>query len=208
MQIGEHTPWGAAEEVTAYGPEVAFVSTSRHGGLHVTGAAADAIPESVWATVYGGRGWAEEDCEMSIVLVLLIDAGHITKPPETLADTDEIREHARMVVKHYPRYAGINVEQVVPTVPYYVNEYQTDKVIGGGEEGGWYYDTGRFVKCHGVHLDREAAVAQRATLVGMVDDKNEGLHEPGSVLSEGEWAALYIEEAPGADFPSERPRYE
>ena len=208
MQVGDTTPWGAAEEVIAYGPEVVFVSTRSHGGLRVTGEALAAVPDAVWDVMaYGGRGWAEEDCELPIILALLIDAGHITKP-ETLANTDEIRDYARGVVKHYPRYAGINVERAVPTVAYYVNEYQTDRSRGGSEEGGWYYDTGRFVTCHGVHLSREAADAQRATLARMVAAKNEGLHTPGSVLSEGEWTELYIDKAPGADFPSERPRYE
>ena len=96
----------------------------------------------------------------------------------------------------------------IPTVAYYVNEYRTDRQRGGCEEGGWYFDTGEFIACRGVHLDREAAENQRTGLSGHIDKSNEGLHSPGSVLSEGEWRALYIEEHSGADFPTERPRYE
>ena len=95
-----------------------------------------------------------------------------------------------------------------PTVAYYVNEYRTDRAYGGPEEGGWWYDTGEFVRCLGVHLDRNAAEQQRNSLTGDLDNRRQGLHSPGSVLSEGDWPDIWIEEHPGANFPTESPRYE
>ena len=102
------TPWGAAQDIESLGPDVDRVSTASHGGLHVVGRAAAAIPASVWATMMNGRGWAEEDCELPIVATLLMDAGHITSPLY-LANIDEARDAARLIVNGFERYRGITI---------------------------------------------------------------------------------------------------
>ena len=107
LSEGSRTPWGPAQDVIAYGPEVVLVSTAGHGGLRVTGAAAKAIPESVWATMMHGRGWAEEDCEYPIILALLIKAGHITDPG-ILKRTADVWEYAKLNTR-YERYASIRI---------------------------------------------------------------------------------------------------
>ena len=230
------SPWGKVEDAFKVGPEIMKVSTPSHGGLRVTGDAQRAISDDVWDCMINGRGWAEEDCEEAIILALLLWSGHITNP-HTLAHATLILDTARDIVAVYGRYRSITIPTArpsdaetvdvttlqplrdflelpdapavaVPTVAYYVNEYRTDRARGGPEEGGWYYDTGEYVKCHGVHLDRAAAEQQAVSLAAYLDNANEGLHSPGSVLSEGDWSALYIEEHPGEDFPTERPRYE
>lgn len=92
----------------------------------------------------------------------------------------------------------------------YLNEYETDRAYGGPEEGGWWFDTGRFIKCHGEFADDrfDEAIAARKKLDGYLAEKREGLHAPSSVLSEGRWPQIYVEDEPGMDFPQERPHYE
>ena len=91
---------------------------------------------------------------------------------------------------------------------YYVNEYEVDKKYGGPEEGGWYYDTGRFIKCHGIFdFDIGAALLTAGKEV-YLQDKRKGLHPPDSVLSEGRWPVMYIERSEGRDFPKQVPHYE
>ena len=102
------TPWGAVQDSVHLGPDVARVSTASHGGLHVTGAAANAVPAVVWGTMINGRGWAEEDCEEPIILALLLAGGHITNP-NTRCRADDIREAARRMVDQVPRYADIEI---------------------------------------------------------------------------------------------------
>ena len=108
MRAGSYTPWGDVQDVVALGPEVDRVSTASHGGLHVVGRAADAVPAAVWATMMNGRGWAEEDCELVIVATLLMDAGHITSE-RYLDNADEARDAARMMVAGLERYNDITI---------------------------------------------------------------------------------------------------
>ena len=90
---------------------------------------------------------------------------------------------------------------------FHLNEYLTDRAVGGREEGGWWYDTGVFVKCHGTFPTREEAFAERDALDDYLAERREGLHDPSSVLCTG-WPELLVEQRPGADFPAARPRYE
>ena len=43
-------------------------------------------------------------------------------------------------------------EHPKPEGPFHLNEYLTNRAFGGPEEGGWWYDTGTFVACHGTYL--------------------------------------------------------
>ena len=119
-------------------------------------------------------------------------------------------------------YRGMTHDEAVDTVKeltelrqsrsrreiYHLNEYETDRSFGGREEGGWWFDTGRYVQCHGTFPDRASAEAKRDELEGYLATKREGLHEPSSVLSEGQWPELQIEDHPGRDYPEGRPTYE
>ena len=91
---------------------------------------------------------------------------------------------------------------------YYINEYETDKKYGGPEEGGWYFDVGTFVKCHAVVDSIIQAQMEVAALMGYILDKQEGIHSPDSVLSEGRWPAIIIQTEPGENYPEETPHYE
>ena len=94
----------------------------------------------------------------------------------------------------------------------YLNEYEMDRAYGGPEEGGWWYDTGRFIKCHGEFANEDEyeykAIASRKGLEGYLAGKRVGMHSPGSVRSEGRWPQIVLEYEPGRDFPKERPHYE
>ena len=90
---------------------------------------------------------------------------------------------------------------------FHLNEYLTDRAFGGGEEGGWWYDTGVFVKCHGTFPTRDEAFTARDALDDYLAERREGLHDSSSVLCTG-WPDLLLEQRPGADFPAARPRYE
>ena len=90
---------------------------------------------------------------------------------------------------------------------FHLNEYRTDRAFGGAEEGGWWYDTGVFVKSHGTFPTREEAWAARDALDSYLAERREGLHDPSSVLCTG-WPELLVEQRPGANFPARPPRYE
>lgn len=89
---------------------------------------------------------------------------------------------------------------------FHLNEYLTDRAFGGGEEGGWWYDTGVFVKSHGTFPSRAEAWAARDGLDDYLAERRERLHDPSSVLCTG-WPELLVEQRPGANFPARRPRY-
>ena len=91
----------------------------------------------------------------------------------------------------------------------YVNEYEIDRHYGGSEEGDWWYNTGRFVRCVGMVPGREEAEALLDALRdGYLPKARKGLYSPSSVLSSGNWPELFIEDHIGRDFPRETPRYE
>ena len=98
-------------------------------------------------------------------------------------------------------------EHPKPTGPFHLNEYLADRAFGGPEEGGWWYDTGTFVACHGTCITLEAATAARDALAPGLAARRQGLHPPDSVLCTG-WPVIRIEPHAGADFPKTRPRYE
>ena len=88
---------------------------------------------------------------------------------------------------------------------YWVNLYLTDRVYGGPEEGGWYYNAGEAVvsfEC--TEGDQEELLTEAHELVEWL---NEGRPQISSVLSEGQYSAL-AEEGPGVSYPEEEPHYE
>lgn len=88
----------------------------------------------------------------------------------------------------------------------FVNVYLADRAFGGPEEGGWWYDCGKAIRSFPVATMRRAE--RIATYVRrIVDGRNIGRREISSVLSTGRYA-VWIEDAPAADFPTARPHYE
>ena len=81
--------------------------------------------------------------------------------------------------------------------PFYVNEYEADRAYGGSQEGGWWYDVGTFVECHGTYATRAEAELRKIELLPRIAEKRAGLHPPESVLSEGMWPELHVEDAGG-----------
>ena len=104
------------------------------------------------------------------------------------------------------RYHASFEEDAAARRDFHLNEYLTDRAFGGGEEGGWWYDTGVFVKCHGTFPSREEAFAARDALDDYLAERREGLDPPDSVRCTG-WPELLVEQHRGANFPARRPRY-
>lgn len=91
---------------------------------------------------------------------------------------------------------------------HYVNEYELNRGYGGPEEGGWWFDTGRFVRCHGVFKSLDDARRLAGLLRdGEIAEKRAGCYPPGSVLCAG-WPEVLVEDHPGRDYPRRRPHYE
>ena len=61
---------------------------------------------------------------------------------------------------------------------YHLNEYLTNRPFGGPEEGGWWYDTGTFVACHGVYPTCEEARAALDAMQTRLAERRRGLHAP------------------------------
>jgi hypothetical protein len=111
----------------------------------------------------------------------------------------------------------------------YLNVYEIDRCYGGPEEGGWYYDSGDFIKCIGRFPDtkkgRKAAEAQREAFNTEEGDPRNykmghGSHDgvddngepddryliPGGAWGYGQIKAL-IENHEGISYPETRPHY-
>lgn len=110
---------------------------------------------------------------------------------EALEDIDEALNNAR----------GLSIK------PAYLNEYELNKRYGGPEEGGWWYDTGRFIRLIGIYSSENHARDIKEDLKGYLAYQREGRYPPSSMLCDG-WPDLLIEDHPGEDFPKEPQQYE
>ena len=68
---GSYNPWGPAQTVEEIGAGVLIVTTSGHGGIHVSDAKLALMPEKLrtLSTFYDGGNWFEEDCEVLRVVL-------------------------------------------------------------------------------------------------------------------------------------------
>ena len=90
---------------------------------------------------------------------------------------------------------------------FFVNLYHSEQAYGGPEEGGWWFDTGVFLRCAYVTTSRERALMARDKVRRrLVDKLNEGLPEKHSVISQGV-LEIQVDEFPGHDYPETRPFY-
>ena len=99
---------------------------------------------------------------------------------------------------------GVQVQSV--REEYYVNEYSVNMGYGGPEEGGWWYQTGRFIYCHAILADKDEADRKLADLQPYIDEMRAYEYEPESVLCNG-WTTIRVERRPGSDYPLCRPVY-
>ena len=99
---------------------------------------------------------------------------------------------------------------------YIVSVYETDRVKGGNEEGGWWFDVGtpyqepEAIALLRVFTDLEKAKAYRDEIKATVTAWNEleGRRDPNSVLCNG-WLEVFIDENElPTPYPKEHPHYE
>ena len=104
-------------------------------------------------------------------------------------------------------------EKQNPKRLYTVAIYVEDRVFGGHEEGGWYYDAAEL--CHEPRCakylkgfdDENAACEYANQLSETIAEWNEDRPEISSVLSEGRYTAIVSEGMPKPYYPEERPQY-
>ncbi len=87
--------------------------------------------------------------------------------------------------------------------------YEVDREYGGPEEGGWYFDSGRFVRATGFYLTDEAAIAAVRRANRLLERLQRHRHSVDSVLyTGGRYRAFSFTGLPPERFPAERPRYQ
>lgn len=90
---------------------------------------------------------------------------------------------------------------------HFVNEYEINRTYGGPEEGGWWYETGRFIKEHARHTSSQHATQTRDALTDEIETRRIDRYPPNHVACDG-WPEIRIETHPGRDFPETAPHYE
>lgn len=97
---------------------------------------------------------------------------------------------------------------------YVVAVYELDRVMGGPEEGGWWYDTGDLVRVLRVVRSEDHAFALCRRVNGLLSHRRDVYPgEYGYPLSSvcytgGHLAAQVFEGTAPEHFPSQRPHYE
>lgn len=93
------------------------------------------------------------------------------------------------------------IEDVTPKL--YVNIYLSDRVYGGPEEGGWWYDCGsveQIILCE----TTDEALEKYEEMQGWADNENKDRRPPSSMLSEGHYI-VELSAWPGEHYPQSRP---
>jgi len=99
------------------------------------------------------------------------------------------------------------------TPPFYcVSIYMVDRAYGGSEEGGWWYDCGEpaleYAEHTRIFTTLEDARAYREELHELCGELNVGRRDIGSVLSDGQYAAIVDWGHYPTAYPATRPHYE
>lgn len=87
----------------------------------------------------------------------------------------------------------------------YVNIYQLDRVCGGPEEGGWWFDTGTVELS--IVCDSEESAQERAEMLREVFENHGNRYSVIYYRKPSDYD-VDIDDKPGADWPVESPRYE
>jgi len=97
---------------------------------------------------------------------------------------------------------------------WHVNVYERDRAYGGPEEGGWWFDTGRYRPEKSVTLDRSEYSPEQANAYALaVQDRLNaesdaaGIPPVGYTQYHGGRYLVQTDDKPGADWPAERPYY-
>lgn len=93
---------------------------------------------------------------------------------------------------------------------WHVTLFLHDQAYGGGEEGGWWYDTDLRINSplNRSFLFRKWAYEYQKSLEGEMERKNEGRLPTSSVLSDGIYVMIVTVGAPAEFYPEVRPHYE
>ena len=86
----------------------------------------------------------------------------------------------------------------------YVNTYEVDRVYGGPEEGGWWFNTYSPVASRRVYGERQA----RQWMIKLESQLVEPEISLYSVMYAGGKQVVFIESHPATHQPKERPHYE
>lgn len=87
-------------------------------------------------------------------------------------------------------------------VAVFVNVYEVDRIYGGPEEGGWWYNAGTVVE------SIEVAASEADALAAELEKDFPNTGRVGSVLYRGGDYRVCIEDEEGKDYPEETPHYE
>jgi hypothetical protein len=103
-----------------------------------------------------------------------------------------------------------NITEVIDMKDWSVWLYLCDRVFGGHEEGGWYFDAGEPVMhpCNRKGMSGAQAERYRSALDGVVKELNEDRPDVDSVVSEGQYRFRIVPDGQAVSFPEERPYYE
>ncbi len=86
--------------------------------------------------------------------------------------------------------------------------YEVDRTYGGLEEGGWFYDSGTFVRAIGIHLTDESAVRAMRRANRLLDRLQRRLPKVDScIYAGGRYRAYSFTGLPLERFPVDRPLY-
>ena len=86
--------------------------------------------------------------------------------------------------------------------------YAMDREYGGPEEGGWFYDTGTFVRALAIHYDDASAMHAMRRVNRLLERLQRHRPRVDSVLySGGRHRAFTFTGAPPERFPAARPLY-
>lgn len=86
----------------------------------------------------------------------------------------------------------------------YVNVYRVERVCGGCEEGGWYYDAGEPIESR--RMLRKESIAAQSQLIQAYKPE-QPRHTRFSVIG-GPDIEVYVEDHFARPFPAETPHYE
>lgn len=125
MYAPTDTPWGTVEEweCSDLGAGVWLVPVPGTGGIHISGPAADALPDELKRLLINGPEWAEANSELPIVIACVIDLldRDLLKIhyPQALSDASQpvppVIVQAHHVCRHSPRYSA--VAHLLPAIP-------------------------------------------------------------------------------------------
>ena len=97
---------------------------------------------------------------------------------------------------------------------WHVNVYEVDRAYGGPEEGGWYFDTGRYRPEKSVTFDRDAYSIEQVSLAAdnlanrlSMEANSRNVPPVGYTSYHGGRYVVRVEDGPGVDYPAEQPTY-